>query len=45
MENLVSLLDVERKLRHAQTEEEVLILSVNLLRTLFSYQSAVAFWR
>lgn len=43
MENLVSLLDVERKLRHAQTEEEVLILSVNLLRTLFPYQSAVAF--
>lgn len=42
-DNIASLLDIERKFRHAKTSHESLVLAVNLLRSQFHYQSAVAF--
>lgn len=43
MDRLASILEFERKLRLSKNKEETLLLSVNLLRTLFPYRSAMGF--
>lgn len=43
MDNLVTLLDIEKKFRYAKTQDEVVILAVNILRNLIAYHSAIGF--